>query len=102
MERLQKAMDRARSERERALHANVAAPADDVAAPSPPDPVVLSHTRVVPVEPSVLRANGVLPADASGPAGHAFKMLRTQILQRLRQRGWNTLAVVSPTPKDGK
>ena len=102
MERLQKAMDRARSERERALHANVAVPGEGVAAPPPPDPVVLSHTRVVPVEPSVLRANGVLPADASGPAGHAFKMLRTQILQRMQQQGWNTLAVLSPAPDDGK
>jgi protein-tyrosine kinase len=66
------------------------------------DTQVLSHTRVANTDPSVLRANGVMPADASGPAGHSFKMLRTQVLQRLRQRGWNTLAVVSPTPKDGK
>jgi protein-tyrosine kinase len=50
----------------------------------------------------VLRANGVMPADASGPAGHAFKMLRTQVLQRMQQQGWNTLAVLSATPKDGK
>jgi protein-tyrosine kinase len=102
MERLQKAMDRARSERERALHANVAAPGEGVAATSQLDAVVLRHTRVVQVEPSVLRANGVMPADASGPAGHAFKMLRTQILQRMQQQGWNTLAVLSPAPDDGK
>jgi Mrp family chromosome partitioning ATPase len=57
---------------------------------------------MVRTELSVLHANGVMPADPSGPAAHAFKMLRTQVLQRLRQRGWNTLAVVSPTPDDGK
>jgi protein-tyrosine kinase len=101
MERLQKALHRARSERERTLHANVALPAEGVTAP-PPEPLVLSHTRVVQVEPSVLRANGVMPADASGPAGHSFKMLRTQILQRMQQQGWNTLAVLSPAPDDGK
>jgi protein-tyrosine kinase len=50
----------------------------------------------------VLRANGVMPADASGPTGHGFKMLRTQVLQRMRQHGWNTLAVFSAAPDDGK
>jgi protein-tyrosine kinase len=100
MELLQKALDRARSERQ--LHANAAAPAERLAATPPPEPFVLSHTRIVPVDSSVLRANGVMPADASGPAGHAFKMLRTQILQRMQQQGWNTLAVLSPAPGDGK
>ena len=102
MERLQKALDRARAERERTLHPNVAAPAEPAVATPPPDPVVLRQTRVVQVEPSVLRVNGVMPADASGPVGHSFKMLRTQILQRMQQHGWNTLAVVSPAPNDGK
>jgi protein-tyrosine kinase len=102
MERLQKALDRGRTERDRQLRSNVAVPAEGVDAAPPPEPVVLSHTRVVPLEPSVLRANGVMPADASGPTGHAFKMLRTQILQRMQQQGWNTLAVLSPAPDDGK
>jgi Mrp family chromosome partitioning ATPase len=101
MERLQKALDRARNERERQLHSG-AVPAEEVAAPPPSDPLVFSHTKVVQVEPSVLRANGVMPADASGSTGHAFKMLRTQVLQRMQQQGWNTLAVLSPAPHDGK
>jgi Mrp family chromosome partitioning ATPase len=101
MERLQKALDLARAERDRKLLGAAPAPAE----PAPvnmQDTVVLTRARVAQTEPSVLRANGVMPADASGPAGHAFQMLRTQVLQRLRQRGWNTLAVISPTPKDGK
>src|SRR6266481_1260004 len=104
MERLQKALELARAERVRRLLAVAAVPtlAERPAPPLMQDTLVFSHTRVASIEPSVLRANGVMPADASGPAGHAFKMLRTQVLQRLRQRGWNTLAVVSPTPEDGK
>jgi Mrp family chromosome partitioning ATPase len=102
MERLQKALVLARAERARKLLAAV----PTLAAPPAPalmqDTLAFSHTRVANIEPSVLRANGVMPADASGPAGHAFKMLRTQVLQRLQQRGWNTLAVISPTPGDGK
>jgi len=102
MERLQQALDRARSEREASLHAPVAAPTEDLAAGPPAEALVPSHTRVVPVEASVLHANGVLLADASGPSGHGFKMLRTQVLQRMRQQGWNTLAVFSAAPDDGK
>jgi protein-tyrosine kinase len=102
MERLQKALDLARAEREGKLVAAAPPPAESSAPANIEDTLVSSHTRVARIEPSVLRANGVIPPDASGPAGHAFKMLRTQVLQRLRQRGWSTLAVISPTPKDGK
>jgi protein-tyrosine kinase len=105
MERLKKALDLARAEREGNLHAAAATaetPAPARTAANLQDTIVFSHTRVVMVEPALLRANGVMPADATGPAGHAFKMLRTQVMQRLRQRGWNTLALVSPTPNDGK
>jgi len=102
MERLQKALNRARSERDRQLQDSGAAQPDGTTAPPPPDPVILTRTRVVPVDPAVLSANGVMPADASGSVGQAFKMLRTQVLQRMQQQGWNTLAVLSPSPEDGK
>jgi protein-tyrosine kinase len=101
MERLQKALNRARRERDRQLQDNVVAQPEATSA-SPPDPVVLTRTRVVPVDPAVLSANGIMPADASGSVGQAFKMLRTQVLQRMQQQGWNTLAVLSPSPEDGK
>jgi protein-tyrosine kinase len=102
MERLQKALDLARAERDGKRVAAAARRPEPAAPTNMQDTLILSHARVASTEPSVLRANGVMPADASGPAGHAFKMLRTQVLQRLRRRGWNTLAVISPTPKDGK
>ena len=102
MERLQKALELARAERARKLLAAVPTLAEPLAPALMQDTLAFSHTRVASIELSVLRANGVMPADASGPAGHAFKMLRTQVLQRLQPRGWNTLAVISPTPGDGK
>jgi protein-tyrosine kinase len=104
MERLKKALDLARAERDakRPAAAPAPHPAERSAAANTAETLVLSHTRIASTEPSVLRANGVMPADCSGPTGHAFKMLRTQVLQRLRQRNWNTLAVLSPTPGEGK
>src|ERR1700730_13046114 len=103
MERLKQALDLARVERDaKRLAATPAPKSERSAAVNMAEALVLSHIRIASTEPSVLRANGVMPADCSGPTGHAFRMLRTQVLQRLRQRNWNTLAVVSPTPGDGK
>jgi Mrp family chromosome partitioning ATPase len=102
MDRLQKALNLARAERDHKLLTGAAVPAD---LPDPPElrnASSVSPARIVSTESSLLRANGVMPADASGPAAHAFKMLRTQVLQRMRQRNWNSLAVMSPAPDDGK
>jgi protein-tyrosine kinase len=104
MERLKQALDLARVERDakRLAAAPAPQPTERSAAATTAETLVLSHTRIAGTEPSVLRANGIMPADCSGPTGHAFRMLRTQVLQRLLQRNWNTLAVVSPTPGEGK
>jgi protein-tyrosine kinase len=102
MDRLQKALKLARAERDRKLLPGTALPADLIAAPKLSNAVRVSPARIVRTELSVLHANGVMPAEPGGPAGHAFKMLRTQVLQRMRQRNWNSLAVMSPAPDDGK
>lgn len=99
MDRLQKALDLARMERKVATVHPAAARLVPVNAQ---DGAVVSRTRTVAVDRNVLRKNGVIPAEIGGKLGPAFKMLRTRVLQRMHQRGWNTLAVVSATPKDGK
>ncbi len=57
---------------------------------------------MAPLDHKVLRRNRLLEPGVVGNAAHAFKMLRTQVLQRMKQKGWNTLAVVSPVPGEGK
>jgi Mrp family chromosome partitioning ATPase len=104
MDRFQKALELSNAERERKRFA--AAPGQAAVAASTAanlnGVIPILQSRAVATDASVLRANGVLPADAVGPAASAFKMLRTQVLQRLRERNWNTLAVMSATPNDGK
>jgi Mrp family chromosome partitioning ATPase len=99
MDRLQKALRLARAERDRKLPA---LSAELPAVPALRNGASVSAPRMARTELSVLRANGVMPAEPRGPAGPAFKMLRTQVLQRMRQHNWNSLAVMSPTPDDGK
>lgn len=49
-----------------------------------------------------LRRNRLIPSHRSDPAGTAFDVLRTQIIQAAGERGWRRVAVTAPTPGCGK
>jgi Mrp family chromosome partitioning ATPase len=119
MDKLQIALERARAEREQVLRAaaNARAAADlapgqlrpDVAAAPPPPPqapfaddATFVGIRTVETHPGLMLGTGAMPTDTASPIGAAYKMLRTRVLQKMQENGWNTLAVVSPTPNDGK
>lgn len=51
---------------------------------------------------SVLADNRVVTLDNSNPARASFDMLRTKILQAMRQNGWKSIAITSPTAACGK
>jgi protein-tyrosine kinase len=58
-------------------------------------------TRVA-IDLAKLRENrGVLPEDP-GPAAQAYRMLRTQVLQKVRQHGARAIGVVSAVDGEGK
>jgi protein-tyrosine kinase len=56
----------------------------------------------LPLDWSVLRERRVVSAEDSNPAGHAYRMLRTQLLQRARAHGLTTVGVVSAINGEGK
>lgn len=49
-----------------------------------------------------LKRNRVVTLDHSNPARVSFDMLRTKILQAMRQNGWKTIGITSPTADCGK
>jgi Mrp family chromosome partitioning ATPase len=59
-------------------------------------------TRVVEVDPLRLESERILPPGATGMHGGPYKMLRTQVLQRLDKLGANTIAVLGTTADTGK
>lgn len=61
-----------------------------------------SSTRVVPIDPAVLRRNRILNGTGEDTATTAFKILRTQVEQRLASQNWNAIAVTSARPNEGK
>lgn len=64
--------------------------------------VVYTQTRTVQVATEVLHRNRVISGLDDPAISGAYKLLRTQVLQRMRSNGWNTLAVTSASPGEGK
>ena len=91
MERIKQALDRAREARE----ASGEAPRTGRAAETP-GAISYTQTRSAPVSQAVLRENRIIAAEPDGAFSDAYKILRTQVLQRLKDNDWNVLAVTSP------
>ena len=68
----------------------------------PLPPIVYTRTRSLDIPLSVLRERRVMTAYDKGPFVDAFKILRTQVMHRLRENDWNVLGVTSPDQGEGK
>ena len=67
-----------------------------------PPPIVYTRTRSLDIPLSVRRQRRVMAAYDKGPFVDAFKILRTQVMHRLRENDWNVLGVTSPGHGEGK
>jgi Mrp family chromosome partitioning ATPase len=108
MERISKALDLAARQRE----ARTTAPGNAIPgqmSQKHPDSGQDDHSRtatffapLVALDERALEREHILPPNAGGPNGSAYKLLRTQVLKRLDELKANTLAVLSPTASAGK
>lgn len=101
MDLITKAVERAQAERGPAAYRSpVAAPpavsADEVSG------IVYSQTRVISIPKRVLGARKIVTPDALDAQIRPYKILRTRVLQKMKENGWNTLAITSPNPGEGK
>ena len=60
------------------------------------------QTPVIELDAVHLERERIVAHQKSHPASWAFDLLRTQVLQKMDENGWRTLAVTSPTPESGK
>jgi protein-tyrosine kinase len=106
LDRIRKALDLARLERAEPADITRAdrgpASVTEIAVQNPPKSIVYHRTRVFTPSPAVLEANRVVSPGSEDPAAASFRMLRTQVLQRMDANGWRSLAVFSPGANDGK
>ncbi len=60
------------------------------------------QTRIVPVDKSYLARNRIIAFNKADPLSLSFDILRTQVLKRMDEHGWRSIAVTSPVPECGK
>ncbi len=111
VDRIRKALDRARLEQARPISltfrplAPEAEPQQPTAAktiPRLPRQIEYSRTKIFSPPPGLLESNRILEPSGSSPGATAFRMLRTQVLQRMDEHQWRSIAVLSPGSEDGK
>jgi len=104
MERIKKAIERARTERNRAVSSssNERSSTKEHATPGVSEDIRYTHTKTIEVDPEILKKNRVIAYSSETYDRDAFRLLRTQVLQRMRSHDWNALAVTSAQPGEGK
>jgi protein-tyrosine kinase len=109
VDRVRKALDLARLERvqsDSTPRIERVAPREEAAgspgAPAAPTSILYSRTKVFTPPAGHLERNRIMNPDAAEPAAVAYRMLRTQVLQRLDAQAWRSLAIFSAGAEDGK
>ncbi len=119
MERIERALELARQQRSRVELARVVAESGPVPsfAEEPPPPVSHARAPLDPVLPALqpdrapsfalpddarLRELRVVLPSRRDAAAESYKLLRTQVLQRVRQHGMRLVGVISAAPGEGR
>lgn len=113
MEYIQRAIEKARSEREGAISHNEGTDSNNApdvnmnssystGAPKEPVDVQYSKTRRVTISDDELKAKNIFAGFAHDPRSEPYRQLRSQVLKKMREEGLQTLAITSPTVGNGK
>lgn len=107
MDRIQKALDKAK-ERQSVKQTEVVSNnverkvADEKVAPQSFDNINYTQTKVAKISQQALERKRVIAGGYANPQSAVFRMLRTHVLQKMRAKNWQTLAITSPTAGEGK
>lgn len=101
MEKLQKALNIARDQRNTRTNSAAASAAREAPASSSKDALWAELTSVTP-DSKVLEKNRITATRASNKLSASFDILRTKVLLTMKKNGWRRLAVTSPTASCGK
>ena len=64
--------------------------------------IVYEQTRVVKLDPEHLAKNRIVSFNKNDHLSLGFDILRTQVISKMQENGWRTMAVTSPTQGCGK
>lgn len=102
MERIKQALEKAREERLMSGGTVGLAHPARVSRLDQGGSIVYSQTRVAQISPAELRENRIVTGFPNDYYSDAYKILRTQVLQRMQDNGWTSLAVTSAGENEGK
>lgn len=104
MERIKKALERARRERgTRGFGEGLASgQRSSGSLERQTETIVYSKTRKVEVDRETLRENRLIYDRPRSVFTDAYKILATRVLQRLKEHNWNAVAITSPGAGEGK
>jgi len=112
MDRIQKALDKAKQKNAQQQDTPVPVKKSekvkvaDAVIPDPfqqgPENIAYSQTAVVNVSEPEMEKNRIIANQYNDPNSAVFRMLRTQVLKKMRENDWQSIAITSPTAKEGK
>jgi protein-tyrosine kinase len=104
VDRIRKALDLARQDRDRSADRDARDLPAFESKSTAPWPTAIQYTRTQSFLPAadLLESNRIINTAVSGPAAAAYRMLRTQVLQRLDEHNWRSVAIFSPCSREGK
>jgi Mrp family chromosome partitioning ATPase len=102
MDFIQRAIDKAREQRERSLSNETASRPARTVAPTNTEQIEYTQTRTMKPNPKHLLDQLVIAGFDNEPRAEVYRQLRTQVLQKMREKRWRTLAVTSPNSHAGK
>lgn len=105
MERIREALERAREERAhtgKGFGGSNQPEASKARGGEVVDRIEYTQTRTIKVSRDFLREQRIVSGYEQGIFTDSYKILRTQVLQKMRENGWNALAVTSPGEDEGK
>ncbi len=104
MERIKQAISKAKQDRPHKSEGS--RPRKSVEAPrrklQENEPIEYDQTQVVELDTKHLEAHRIVTFDSEDPDSISFDILRTQVLGKMEENGWKTIAITSPTPECGK
>lgn len=107
MERIKLAIERARQQAGAQGHPSTWAAASDDPLRAPGHSAASESdlgtpVDLLPLDPAHLERHRIVTLEQANPLRRAFDLLRTQVLQKMQENGWRTIAVTSPSMQSGK
>ncbi|HER27392.1 MAG TPA: protein tyrosine kinase, partial [Rhodospirillales bacterium] len=102
MERIKEAIEKAKAIRRQDQAGHSKVPDAEMAVVGDVEKITYRQTSVVQLDPLHLEENRIISFSKNDPRSMSFDILRTQVLRKMQENSWRTLAITSPTAECGK